>query len=142
MAYSLRIGNKTHFEEPDDPEDNRWGVADVELPEAPLFDDDGLTGRSNFRSPSNRGWHDFKRAVGLERLFNALMGGDPQSCVPLKSEHLNAVRDAIKNWKAAHPNTKPGFADGQDYQLARLLWLEWWMNWALNNCPEPTFYWD
>jgi hypothetical protein len=25
-----------------------------------------------------------------------------------------------------------------DYMLARLIWLDWWMRWALENCETPA----
>jgi len=25
-----------------------------------------------------------------------------------------------------------------DYSLARLIWLQWWVNWAITNCETPA----
>jgi hypothetical protein len=33
-----------------------------------------------------------------------------------------------------------GFKDGQDFHGARLVWLEWWVRWALDNCKVPVIY--
>lgn len=79
--------------------------------------------------------------------------------VPLMANHpgvalltMNDYRyiaDALQNYKTKYPEAVPGFWDwdkknfkeipnGKDPVLARLIWLEYWINWALANCEYPA----
>ena len=31
-------------------------------------------------------------------------------------------------------------ADVANYHMARLIWLDWWVQWALKNCERPAIY--
>ncbi len=58
----------------------------------------------------------------------------------LKRKHLSAVSVASDHWRATHPAAVPGWGAGQDPILARLVWLEWWIRWALQNCESPALH--
>jgi hypothetical protein len=141
MAYDITIGNKVFEEFDGSPEGGYWTVDRLVMPEAPLFPNDHMTGRSNMRSPSYRGWDEFIEATELGELFDELMAHESGNCVDLTETHLVAVKGAVSRWKDLHPGTTPGFTRSLDPQLARLLWLEWWMDWALKNCEHPAFDW-
>lgn len=78
---------------------------------------------------------------------------------PLLQQHLGAaaigVKDAdfvsgkLRDYRAAHPFALEGFWEidpktgaetdtGLDPVLARLVWLEFWTRWAVENCDKPT----
>jgi hypothetical protein len=159
MSYSILIGEPEIASEPDDGH-LRLSVRKVELPNAPAFDGDEMTGRSNARHPSYSGWAEFVGAVGLEEFFfgasrgersaadhqrmeekygryDGLMAEHP-GCRLLRSRDLGPIEDALSRWRKKHPKAKPGFESGQDPILARLLWLEFWVRWALASCTHPS----
>lgn len=166
MGYHLTIGNaELEF----DAAELRCaptvvGFADIE---APVFPNDEMTGDTSERSPSYTAWHHFAALTGLTTLFFGGTGWDDErgrykDCPEgyhreegLIAQHpgvavlcdgdLQEVRRALAEWKAKHPDTVPGFGnwDGgdshYDYTLARLIWLEFWIAWALKNCERPAF---
>lgn len=158
MGYTFTIGNATpEFSKDDGYLSARWVVDGATHPEAPTFPNDGMTGNSNSRSPSYSVWHDFCRAAGIYEVFyddrGRLNAGHP-GCVMVTAEDLTRVREAREIWQRSS-SLPPGFAgfeqfdektqtwvspdEGKyDHTLARLLWLEWWMDWALKNCETPA----
>lgn len=125
---------------------------------APSFPGDSMTGRENHRHPAYGAWDEFLRQVGLYALFKdddeGLMRHHP-GCFLLRPRDLVAVRSALESWKARAwpteeriPGWDPKFKLGDsgepdpryDAILARLIWLEWWFAWALNNCRVPAIY--
>lgn len=161
MSYSILIGN-AEIESSWDVEDGcfaQWAVSGHSEPDAPNFPFDGMTENSNGRHPGYSQWADFCRATGLHELFYGATGGilnRHPGCVPLTAGMLETVRSALAQWKARHPDAIPGWnydpeymsfkgsrhvddgVRGRDGNLARLLWLEWWMQWALTNCERPA----
>lgn len=150
MGYTFTVGNAVPTSSKEDFPDlvASWEVDDVQLPGAPVFPGDDMTGNSNSRSPSYSVWPDFCRAVGLHEFFYDSMGhlraGHP-GCVGITQEDADLVSRALESYRAAS-NLPPGFEtdwdyDGPpnyDYHLARLIWLEWWMQWAVKNCETPA----
>jgi hypothetical protein len=134
--------------------------------DAPTFPNDEMTGNSSSRSPGYSVWSDFCEATGLYELFFGpaderylgLLYQHP-GCARLVPAHHATIAAALERWRAAHPGAVPGFptyakgADGKmvwgdagpvlvdthyDATLARLIWLEWWVRWALANCALPA----
>lgn len=122
------------------------------------------TGIGNQRSPSYGQWSEFCRDAGIETLFygkgwSQIERGylpcpdDFHRETPLFADHpgasrilpedLEYIRQARIKREHSNGGRKPGFIstpdDDQtvDSTLARLLWLEFWMNWALLNCKIP-----
>lgn len=145
-------------------------VASFTHPEAPAFPGDDMTGHSNGRHPGYSQWTHFCEEVGLHDLFFGarrdkttgrsardvgLMTKHP-GCYLLRQSDLDEVRLARRRWEARpwrateriagwDPNstwTTPAESMDQRYDnhLARLLWLEWWITWALANCKVPAIY--
>ena len=128
-------------------------------PKAPVFHGDMMTGNSNSRHPGYSQWSTFTEKVGLDNLFfnksTGLMRNHPGTCM-LTKDHLDQVIVARKKWEAKNPGKKPGWCGCHDCEqlgprdnkephvpeydgnLARVLWLEWWFDWALNNCKVPA----
>ena len=154
MGYSIYIGNATM--ELTEDGDFRIFVKEKKLRSAPVFPNDHMTGISNGRHPSYTGWANFCREAGLYELFlgkdDGLMAHHP-GCHGLTEKHLAEVRAALKNWKRTHPNSTAGFevdsfmrpefqdkVENPDPILARLIWLEFWFDWALKTCKMPAIY--
>jgi hypothetical protein len=161
MSYSIYIGNTEM--DPVEDEDYTEGyttehsrivdgkvcyydpvVRETHHPEAPTFPNDEMTGNSNGRHPSYSGWHGlfFNEKHGLMR--------EHPGHQPLKSWHAEEIERACARWKEEHPDAQPGFEKfsweddavevGYDPILARLIWLDWWVKWALSHCEHPALY--
>lgn len=157
MGYTLTIGNAVprmpSQSEIDDDEDRTpgWDVNGGESEDAPSFPGDE---RGSARSPSYSGWAEFCRATGLSSLFFGAQGfarreniAERDTCLIhqhpgvtlLRALDLVEVRHAVALWKAKPWPTEeriPGF--DPELNLARLLWLEFWIEWALKNCEHPA----
>lgn len=158
MGYTFKIGNAVpKFSKDDGYLDARWEVEPATSEEAPTFPHDEMTGNGNDRSPSYSGWADFCRDTGIYDVFydehGHLLAGHP-GCVMLQQSDLQRVREAREKWQkmATLPPGFEGFPEFDketqkwgspdegkyDGYLARLIWLEWWMAWALKNCETPA----
>lgn len=158
MGYTFKIGNAVpEFSKEDDILSARWRVEAATHEKAPTFPNDEMTGNSNSRSPSYTAWHEFCKEAKIMDIFyderGRLHAGHP-GCVKLTSDMLRKVSNAKAEFERIV--TKPaGFCgfpihnketnnweypdEGKyDSTLARLVWLEWWMSWALNNCETPA----
>ena len=72
--------------------------------------------------------------LGAEVSSGALPA-DGSNLIELKVEHLAKVRTAVR----CNPTQgAPGFAQGYDATMARLLLLEFWIAWALGTCKRPA----
>jgi hypothetical protein len=143
MGYSIKIGNAVLFFSKDYGDLYAcWKVESATSDEAPTFICDQMTGNSNSRHPSYSGWGDFCRETGLDNLFykewKGLLYKHP-GCVMITEDHYAEVHSALENYQkiATEP---PGFGDTYDPQLARLMWLDFWMRWALDNCETPAIH--
>lgn len=151
MGYTFVVGNAKPTHDKDDFPylRARWEVDIKTLKSAPTFVNDEMTGNSNSRSPSYTVWAEFARATGLYEFFfddrGHLHAGHP-GCVGITQEDADLVTAALNRYKskAVHP---PGFSDWYgktpddkpvDAHLARLIWLEFWMQWAVKNCKTPA----
>lgn len=121
-------------------------------PSAPFFRNDGMTGRGNSRHPSYHGWSIFCKETGLIDLFfneeTGLMRSHPGS-YSLTQSVLEIICNALERRKqyakekgliAEFPENFIGNdpVPNADPHLARLMWLEFWVRWALENCKNPT----
>lgn len=137
MGYSIRIGEETSFVE------DGYTFKDVQRIEhrdAPTFEFDEMTGNSNYRSPSYSTWRDFVKTVELDELFDELMEYHPDT-VKLTWDHYDEVEHALGKFENKYPNIQPTFAsDDISAHYARLIWLEWWMKYTLENFTNPVFH--
>lgn len=159
MGYTLKVGNAVPVMEYNCNEYRKylWTVESGTCVDAPTFPGDWSTG--SIRSPSYSAWADFCRNVGLSHLLgdkSILLPEHPGVARIIPSD-LEEVRDAIAEWKAKKwptseripgwdPKTmsKPWLPAEEldpryDGNLARLLWLEFWFDWAIKNCERPAF---
>lgn len=157
MGYSIRIGEAFTVVNSD-------GILEHDVvPEthlaAPAFGE--VTDRENKLLPAYGSWLKIVAFCGLEELFwNAVTGlmreeGNP---VLLVADHLNIVEEAIEKLRAQYPDAIPRLGreypespdeaflldDGliEDESLARILWLQYWIRWAIDNCQEPVILAD
>ena len=150
VSYDIYIGNaEIRYESSPDNDFVDVHVPRVERKEAPTFPDDETTGCGNSRHPGYTQWADFLREAGLHDLFflpgRGLMRNHPGT-QPIRREHLRQVRTALANRRKI-ATLPPGFHDygheGEDQYdavLACLIWLEYWMSWALETCDRPAIH--
>jgi hypothetical protein len=123
-----------------------------------------FTKNGNSRSPSYTAWSEFCKAAEIYELFygegwsreerryipkqdfyreTVLLGEHPGAAVIIPAD-LTYIRDARIKRELINGGREPGFWDddgvdnGKDHVLARLLWLEFWFDWALKNCENPV----
>jgi hypothetical protein len=149
MGYTFTIGNaEPKFHKDDFPYLHaEWDVDGATSDDAPTFPNDEMTANSSQRSPSYTVWADFCRALGITDVFYDTQGhlhaGHP-GCQGITKEMLGVVSARLAAYRA-RSSLPPGFEDWHyegppryDYHLARGIWLEWWMKWALENCETPA----
>lgn len=160
MGYNIYIGEEEMKHYPEDGIDE-LGVKEIILDNAPEFGFVDISGKSNGRFPGYSQMSKFCKTTGLYELFydedNGLLHPHP-GCRPITQEHLDTVVGARKNWEEIHPNCKellptkdkePDYTRSDltfedrtgsqyDWVYARLVWYEFWFEWALKNCKKPS----
>lgn len=151
MGYTITIGDGFVETGRDDfPELYcRWAAKRASDTNAPQFENDEMTGNGNSRSPSYSTWSAFCKDTGLYDTFydstNNLIGGHP-GAVGITPEMAKTVADALEK-RLATATAKPGFSDWHqaeskpaefDAHLARLIWLDWWIRWAIERFETPV----
>lgn len=144
MGYNIYIG-EAEIAAPSS--DTRYStelsvrVKTASHPNAPEFDGDRLNGKINSRHPDYGAWMDFCLAADLHEMFFdadiGLFARHPGCCL-VTPRHVARVGAAIDRWRSMYPDAAPGFVGDQDPTLARLLWLHWWMTWAVASCKVPA----
>jgi len=158
MSYDIYIG-EPHIEYY--PEDGymKISVEHISLETAPDFGFGDISGKSNGRHPGYSQMHDFCRTSGLYELFfdeyNGFLRPHP-GCKPITQEHLQVIMEARVKWEKEHPNCKENlpspdkepkgldwsgldeYSKKYDWTYARLVWYEFWFDWALKNCKMPS----
>lgn len=123
--------------------------------DAPAFGEP--TDYTNSREPSYSAWAASMRFVGLYDLMNDKEDGLLR-CHPgfqlLTIDHKIQIDAAFDRFNDNYPNTVPGFMSDEELEssgaskfgndpitpaaaFARLLWLKYWVNWALEKCENP-----
>ena len=128
MGYNITIGNavvetdKDYF-----PELHAaWTVKVVKHENAPAFGEP--TDFSNARWPSYSGWAEFLRATDLEEWWKKVAEQHP-GCYGLEQEDVDTVAEAMKKYVKS---------DEEDWNYNRLVWLDYWVRWAVENCETPA----
>ncbi len=151
MGYTIKIGNATPKFSKDDGElYAAWVVELVDKKDAPAFGEP--TDFENQRRPAYTAWEDSMKALGLHSMFfshgDGLMSQHP-GCKIINAKHVAKVKDAIAKRRAINGGKPAGFFsydtksntnfdNGNDPDLARCVWLEYWMSWAVENCDTPA----
>ena len=144
MGYTITIGQLSIEKNIDDGLDCScisFGAEGVHDEKSPAFGEP--TDHENQRWPSYSAWSNFMRGVGLYDVFfydsGHLIGGHPG--VRLVTQDLVlAVQKALADYRQTNPDIKAEFTDGDVRTgfLCRLIWLDYWVNWAINNCETPV----
>lgn len=166
MSYDIYIGQAI-IEDISDEYSNeytvRYRVKGNSVAEAPEFRGDNMTGKGNSRHPGYSQWSDFCNRHNLYNFFfdkeEGLMREHP-GCFKLTEYHTTIVRATLEKYQAILPTgTIPGTCmceqcasknwckndelphqDNLNYDLARLMWLDFWFRWALDNCKMPAIF--
>jgi hypothetical protein len=149
MSYSIYIGEAEIDADWDDLY-VRFIARHEELEEVPDFFVDNTTkrdtrgfgwcdisGKTNGRHPGYSQMRDFSQLTGLEDLFYKELIVTHPGCVRLTQDHLDQVNTAVEEYYDENPGSVPGWEEGQYTTLCKLLWYQWWMEWALKNCKVP-----
>lgn len=167
MGYTLRIGElKVSYENDEDEPRIDLKAMPARHDDAPAFGEP--TDYENQRWPSYTAWAEFARDFGLYELFfgqsvgsrdivrdDALLRQHP-GCVPLTERHRREINAALEAWKRRYPDATPTFGrpppEGahplmwedpdnpeENGKMTRIVWLAYWVNWALDNCTRPVF---
>lgn len=165
MSFDIYIGEAKISVPSKEDLDDGYNALEVRvdgmaLPDAPQFPGDFMTKNGNSRHPGYGAWHDFLRTAGIEPLFfnkeNGLMRRHP-GCFMLAKSHAEEIAEALARWRRDHPKAEPGWCECAtcdklsardakpvhrelDGVLARLMWLDFWVRWALANCAVPAIH--
>jgi hypothetical protein len=141
MGYTLRIGNAVINEiEHSEELPLLIRVENQTLDSAPIFPGCSNCGMSNSRYPSYTGWEGFLKKTNTKHILGKFTEKHP-NCLPVTKEDVDAVFNALQLYKNT-ATLPPGWSDDEktyDYDLARLIWFEFWMRWAVENCETPSF---
>jgi hypothetical protein len=160
MGISIRIGEAVLKERDWYEDDNDdiyfcyYDVDDMCLDEAPDLLNDDFVRNSNCRLPSCTAWVEFTKETGLyEFFFNKETGlfSPLYGCAAFDKKDVEVVQQALKarqqyadehglvpGFEPDDPEERKNFKIKTDPTLLRLVWLEFWMNWAINNCKNPA----
>lgn len=161
MGYSLSIGELVvEFDNDEDCPRVNCSAKIFQHDNAPAFGEP--TDTESQRWPSYSSWANFCRFVDLYDLFfgknekgeytrdDALIQHHPD-CIPLTEKHRREINAAYDNFKIKYPAARATYGNPKSMlepdednpeengQLCRLVWLHYWVNWALDNCEKPVF---
>lgn len=128
MGYTIKIGNATpQFDKECFPELwAQWKVELVEHPDAPSFGEP--TDRENQRWPSYTGWEYFLDGTDLKDWWEKVGNSHP-------GIYGLTLEDRILITEKLNTYTK---TEEEDWNYNRLVWLEYWVRWAVENCETPA----
>lgn len=152
MTITITIGEKCWHDEIDG-----WSVDRTHHPGAPVFNNDEATEPlANWRYINIPVWHSMAEECGItawlsDRQTGLLAESQTDVVRPLSEDDFGIVNNAYL-LRSAFREGKPGWDAefdeeelGQvplntrhDEYLARLMWLRFWIRWALDNCEEPS----
>lgn len=167
MGYTLRIGElEIEYHQSDDEPRISLSAKGFHHEHAPAFGEP--TDGESQRWPSYTSWREFTEFCGVHSLFygseqrkgerirDDFLIQEHPGCVPLTERHRREINKALRDYKAKYPNAEPTYGrpapEGQsalmwedkenpeeNSWMCRLVWLHYWVNWALDNCKRPVF---
>jgi hypothetical protein len=149
MGYVIKVGNAIPYV--DKNHVLGWEVTNTTHQDCPTFVGDN--NKTNERAPSYSVWADFCETVELKDMFYIPAYGSvpkrAKGVIYLNNDALELASNALTEYKMKS-KLPPGFEDDEylmanensppryDGHLARLIWLVWWIEWALANCKMPA----
>jgi hypothetical protein len=143
MSLSITIGN-LYTTELDEEVGPQLYIDKLELPYAPSFPNDS-TGQTNSRSIGYSVWSIFIVETGTYHFFNDHIGifSEDFGTKSITAHDCLLIEQIRINYQAKI-NKAPGFCLDEpcdyDGNLARLIWFEWWMKWAVLNTSNPGIH--
>lgn len=162
MSYNFKVGNAIIQYCKDD----NYICIDVEYMEHPDAPDHcPYTGKGNLKSPGYSQWLGFCEDAGITELFYGkgwdrdsrankpcsdtfhrelcLIESHPGAAVITEKDYLyvkaaRIKREMMNAGKPAGYFEDDNIDNGTDSTLARLLWLEFWFKYAIDNCEYPV----
>ena len=128
-------------------------VNEITCDDAPDFTD-----KSNNMQMSYLECHDWIRGAGVISYMNGIdldisptdnsfadSGRDSDGIieihpcqVTIDQRDVDFWHGKVKAYRAMNPDVQPGFDNTRDYILARMMWFEFWVQWAVKNCEMPV----
>lgn len=143
MSLSITIGN-LYTVELDEEVGPQLYIDKLELPFAPNLPNDS-TGQTNKRNISYFVWPEFLTETNSQEFFDSHLGisSDDSGTKSITAHDCLLIEQIRINYQIK-ANKLPGFCIDEpcdyDGNLARLIWFEWWMKWAVLNTPNPGIY--
>lgn len=144
MGYTITIGELDVRKQPDDGLDCcciSFGAGGTSHNTAPAFGEP--TDYTNSRLTSYITWSNFMQDTGLYDAFfterGYLIGGHPGVRLVTK-DLVDCVSVALTSYKNQNAGLEPRLDEGKEAQgwLCRLIWLDYWLKWSLDNCQTPV----
>ncbi len=157
MGYSLTIGelevDKNH-EDGIDCSCISFGAKGEKHDNAPAFNEP--TDFTNQRWPSYGVWSDCLRDAGMYDLFfcdgGHLIGGHPGVRLLTKEFYEEFTKRKIA-FEAKYPHVEATYGERDTKDIfhedlsnpkcnnvyCRIVWMDYWINWAIENCETPVF---
>lgn len=143
MGYSITIGEMHVDKTPDDGVESSclfFSAKGVSHDSAPAFGEP--TDFTNSRWPSYSAWSNFMDYAGLKDAFYShgnLIGGHPGVRL-ITRDLLDRIKEARARMESMTP---PPVATMENYTekngfYCRILWLDYWCSWAIENCETPV----
>jgi hypothetical protein len=150
LYMTIGVENATHVDAPDhdpftgngnsrSPSYTTWSDFCKDAGITELFYGQGWSREDRWYRPCS---DDFHRETPILR--------DHPGAQPINEHDVEYVQRKLADYKELHPDAIPGFWDygketdwkvvdnGTDPVLARFIWLEFWMDWAVKNCKQPV----
>jgi len=155
MGYSITIGEleiETHDDDGLDCTGLSFDAVGVSRDEAPAFGEP--TDYTNSRWPSYTSWSNCLRDAGIYDLFfdnGHLIGGHPGVRLVTK-EFVEEFKKRKQVFEQKYPNVQPTYGENhkgvfgevdednpeENSVYCRVVWLDYWLTWALENCKVPV----
>jgi hypothetical protein len=107
---------------------------------APVVPGDPLP-RANARQFEHEELHAFARLAGIEHeLFHPACGllRECPGVGGIDQRDVARFGAALRDYRSAWPESRPGFGPGLDATHAHLAWLAWWTRWAVATRRTPV----
>jgi hypothetical protein len=138
MGYTIGIGQLVteHYDETY----VGYGVEGAHHDEAPAFGEP--TDFTNARWPSYSSWQDALFETGTEKVFFTPTGhviGEHPGFREITQELYDEFKTNMTAFEDKHPDIKATYKGTvNDGRYCRLVWLDYWLKWALANCENPV----